>query len=37
MGEVVVKSTLKDRNWVVHKAKWFKWENTSFLWVWVDG
>jgi hypothetical protein len=21
----------------VHKAKWFKWEGNSLLWMWVDG
>ncbi len=29
--------TPKECDWVVHKAKSFKWEGNSFLHVWVDG
>ncbi len=25
----------KEKNCVVHKAKWFKWEGNSFLHVWI--
>jgi hypothetical protein len=37
VNEVIVGLTHKEQNWVVHKAKQFKWESNSFLWVWVDG
>jgi hypothetical protein len=35
--EISVGLTLKEWNWVVQKAKWFKWEGNSLLHVWVDG
>ncbi len=35
--EIYVGLTPKEWDWVVHKAKWFKWEGNSLLHVWVDG
>jgi hypothetical protein len=29
--------TPKELNWVMHKAKRFKWEGNSLLRVWIDG
>ncbi len=34
--EILIGLTTKERN-CVHKAKWFKWEGNSLLWMWVDG
>ncbi len=33
--EISIGLTPKEWDWVVHKAKWFKWEGN--LHVWVDG
>jgi hypothetical protein len=35
-GEVPIGLTPKERDRVVHRAKWFKWEGNSFLRMWVD-
>jgi hypothetical protein len=35
--EVPIGLTPKEMDRVVHKAKWFKWENNSLLHMWVDG
>jgi hypothetical protein len=26
----------KECDWIMHKAKWFNWENNSLLWVCID-
>jgi hypothetical protein len=36
-GEVPIGLTLKEKDCVVHKAKWFKWEGNSFLQMWANG
>jgi hypothetical protein len=36
-GEVPVALTPKERNHVMHRAKWFKWEGDYLVWVWIDG
>ncbi len=35
-SEVQVGLTFKQHDQIVHKAKWFKWESNTFLWVWID-
>jgi hypothetical protein len=37
VGEVPIGLTPKERDHVVHRAKWFKWEGNSLLQTWVDG
>ncbi len=37
VSEVPIGLTPKERDHVVHKAKWFKWESNLFLRVWADG
>jgi hypothetical protein len=37
ISEVPIGLTPKERDYVVHKAKWFKWEGNSFLWMWANG
>jgi hypothetical protein len=37
VSEIPIGLTPKERDHVVHKAKQFKWEGNSFLWMWVDG
>jgi hypothetical protein len=37
VGEVPIGLTPKERDHVVHRAKRFKWEGNSLLWMWVDG
>jgi hypothetical protein len=29
--------TPKEKDRVVHRAKWFKWEGNSLLWMWANG
>jgi hypothetical protein len=29
--------TPKERDNVMHRVKWFKWESNSLLWVWANG
>ncbi len=36
-NEIPIGLTPKEREHVVHKAKQFKWEVNSLLWMWVDG
>ncbi len=36
VGEILIRLTPKERDHVVHRAKWFKWEGNSFLQMWVD-
>jgi len=36
-SEVPIGLTPKESDHVVHRAKWFKWEGNSFLWMWADG
>ncbi len=36
-NEIPIILTPKEKDRVVHRAKWFKWEGNSFLWMWVDG
>jgi acyl-CoA synthetase (AMP-forming)/AMP-acid ligase II len=33
--EILIRLTPKERDCVVHKAKWFKWEGNSFLHMWT--
>jgi hypothetical protein len=37
VGEILIWLTPKERDHVMHRAKQFKWEGNSFLWMWVDG
>jgi hypothetical protein len=36
-SEVPIGLTPKEKDCVVHRAKWFKWEGNSLLRMWVDG
>jgi len=36
-GEVPIGLTPKERDRVVHRAKWFKWEGNSLLQMWANG
>jgi hypothetical protein len=36
-SEVLIGLTSKERDHVVHKAKWFKWEGNSLLQMWANG
>jgi hypothetical protein len=35
--EVLIRLTPKERDYVVHRAKWFKLESNSFLWMTANG
>jgi hypothetical protein len=35
--KVLIRLTPKEKDHVVHKAKWFKWEGNSLLWMWANG
>jgi hypothetical protein len=35
--EVSMGLTPKEQDWVVHKAKQFRWDGNSLLWVWTNG
>ncbi len=35
-SEILIKLTPKEWDWIVHKAKQFKWKNDSLLWVWTN-
>ncbi len=37
VGEVPIRLTPKEKDHVVHKAKWFKWEGNSHLRMWANG
>jgi hypothetical protein len=37
VGEVLIGLTPKEKDRVVHRAKWFKWEGNSLLWMWANG
>jgi hypothetical protein len=37
VDEVLIRITPKERDRVVHRAKWFKWEGNSFLRMWAYG
>ncbi len=37
VGEISIGLTPKERDHVMHRAKWFKWESNSLLWMWADG
>jgi hypothetical protein len=37
VSDILIKLTPREWDWVVHKAKQFKWENDSLLWVWTNG
>jgi hypothetical protein len=36
-SEIPIGLIPKKRNCVVHRAKRFKWEGNSFLWMWANG
>ncbi len=36
-SEVLIGLTLKEKDSVVHKAKWFKWEGNSLQRMWANG
>jgi hypothetical protein len=36
-SEVLVGLTPKEQDWVIHRAKRFRWEGNSLLRVWIDG
>lgn len=36
VGEIPIRLIPKERDQIVHRAKWFKWEVNSFLWVCID-
>jgi hypothetical protein len=37
VNEVLVRLTPKEHDRVVYMVKWFKWEGSSFLQVWING
>jgi hypothetical protein len=37
VGEFFVGLSPKEQDCVMHRAKRFKWEGNSLLWVWIDG
>jgi hypothetical protein len=37
VGEVFVGLAPKEQDCVMHRSKWFRWEDNSLLWVWIDG
>ncbi len=37
VDEVFVGLTPKEQNRIMYRAKWFRWEGNSLLWVWIDG
>jgi hypothetical protein len=37
VGEFLIGLTPKERDYVVHRPKWFKWEGNSLLWTWANG
>ncbi len=37
VSKVPIRLTPKKRDHVVNRAKRFKWEGNSFLWMWADG
>ncbi len=36
-SEISIKLIIKEWDWVVHRAKQFKWEGDSLLWMWING
>jgi hypothetical protein len=37
VGQVLIGLTPKEQNHVIYRAKWFNWEDNSFLSMWVNG
>jgi hypothetical protein len=37
VGEFLIGLLPKAKDCIVHRAKWFKWEGNSLLWVWANG